>query len=47
MLLIEVLIYVIIAMIAIRYICKEDWLTVLKIGIIVYIGWLLLCILCI
>lgn len=29
-------------MIAIKYICKVDWLTVLKIGVIVYVGWLLL-----
>lgn len=47
MLLIEMLIYVIIAMIVVKYICKEYWLTVLKLGIVVYIGWLLLCILCI
>ena len=44
MLLIEMLIYVIIGVIVVKYICKLDWLTTIKLCVILYVGWLVLCI---
>lgn len=42
MLLLEMFIYCIIAGIAVKYICKVDWLTTIKLCAIIYVGWLLL-----
>ena len=44
MLLIEVLVYVIIACIIVKYIYKLDDFTTVKLGCIIYVGWLLLCV---
>ena len=44
MLLIEVLVYVIVACIIVKYIYKLDGFTTIKLGCVIYIGWLLLCI---
>lgn len=44
MLLIEVLVYVIIACIVLKLYYKLDSFTTIKLGCIIYIGWLVLCI---
>ena len=36
------LVYVIIAIVLVKYICEVDWLTVIKIGIVVYVLWFVL-----
>ena len=44
MLLFEMFLYCIIASVIVKYICKIDWLTTIKLCVIMYVGWVLLCI---
>lgn len=44
MLLFEMFVYCIIASIIVKYVYRIDWLTAIKLCVILYAGWLVLCI---